>query len=208
MAKVTSPLFSFQARGALAKSIVFFPWKGINVVRQWVIPANPRSDAQMAVRNSLKDCVDAIHAAMLHATDPFATDDKDAYAKLAATFATPRTWWNAITKIWLDQFKGAKTSSVYRAGTVVPADGTLTVDLHSDELADSSITEGNFKYGTSPTLMLYTQAAVISNTPPAAGATIADLINGTRYYIQFQPTLPVDYIGAESGIYSGVPAAA
>ncbi len=171
-----------------------------------MIPANPKSDAQIAVRGALKACVTAIQAAMLHATDPFVTDDKDAYARLAATFATPRTWWNAITKIWLDQHKNAKTSSVYRAGSVAPGDGILTIDLHSDELADLSITEGNFKYGTSPTLMLYTEVAVIANTPPSAGATISDLINGTRYYIQFQPTLPVGYIGAESGIYSGVPA--
>jgi hypothetical protein len=43
MAKVTGPLMSISATGKLADSIVFFGWKGINVVRQWLKPANPMS---------------------------------------------------------------------------------------------------------------------------------------------------------------------
>jgi len=46
MAKVTGPLMSMSASGKLADSIVFFGWKGVNVVRQWLKPANPQSAAQ------------------------------------------------------------------------------------------------------------------------------------------------------------------
>jgi len=46
MAKVTGPLFSVSASGKIADSIVFFGWKGINVVRQWLKPANPQSVTQ------------------------------------------------------------------------------------------------------------------------------------------------------------------
>jgi len=46
MAKVTGPLMSMSAAGKVAKSIVFFGWKGINVVRQWLKPANPQSTDQ------------------------------------------------------------------------------------------------------------------------------------------------------------------
>jgi hypothetical protein len=46
MAKVTGPLMSMSASGKLADSIVFFTWKGRNVVRQFLIPANPQSTAQ------------------------------------------------------------------------------------------------------------------------------------------------------------------
>ena len=46
MAKVTGPLMSMSASGKLAKAIVFFGWKGVNVVRQWLIPANPQSEGQ------------------------------------------------------------------------------------------------------------------------------------------------------------------
>jgi len=46
MAKVTAPLMSMSASGKLADSIVFFTWKGRNVVRQWLAPANPQSTDQ------------------------------------------------------------------------------------------------------------------------------------------------------------------
>jgi len=43
MAKVTGPLFSMGASGKIADSMVFFPWKGLNIVRQWLKPANPQT---------------------------------------------------------------------------------------------------------------------------------------------------------------------
>jgi len=46
MAKVTGPLYSMGASGKIANAMVFFPWKGVNVVRQWLKPANPMSDGQ------------------------------------------------------------------------------------------------------------------------------------------------------------------
>ena len=46
MAKVSGPLFSMGARGALGKAIVFSAWKGINVVREWLTPANPQTGKQ------------------------------------------------------------------------------------------------------------------------------------------------------------------
>jgi len=46
MAKVSGPLMSMSASGKIADSIVFFGWKGVNVVRQWLKPANPKSEKQ------------------------------------------------------------------------------------------------------------------------------------------------------------------
>ena len=46
MAKVTGPLYSVSASGKIADSMVFFGWKGLSVVRQWIIPANPQSADQ------------------------------------------------------------------------------------------------------------------------------------------------------------------
>jgi len=46
MAKVTGPLMSMSASGKLADAIVFFSWKGTNVVRQWLKPSNPQSADQ------------------------------------------------------------------------------------------------------------------------------------------------------------------
>jgi len=46
MAKVTGPLMSFSASGKIGGAIVYFGWKGINVVRQWLKPANPEKADQ------------------------------------------------------------------------------------------------------------------------------------------------------------------
>jgi hypothetical protein len=50
MAKVTGPLMSMSASGQIGKAIVFAGWKGINYVRQFVIPSNPQSADQGDVR--------------------------------------------------------------------------------------------------------------------------------------------------------------
>ena len=46
MAKVTAPLMSMSASGKIADAIVFFTWKGRNVVRQWLKPSNPEASDQ------------------------------------------------------------------------------------------------------------------------------------------------------------------
>lgn len=54
MAKVDGPLFSLEARGKVADAIVFFPWKGRHIVRQWLKPTNTKSTLQGYVRAALK----------------------------------------------------------------------------------------------------------------------------------------------------------
>lgn len=54
MAKVDGPLLSIEARGKIADAIVFFPWKGRHVVRQWLKPTNPESTMQGYVRAAMK----------------------------------------------------------------------------------------------------------------------------------------------------------
>lgn len=54
MAKVDGPLLSLEARGKIADAIVFFPWKGRHVVRQWLKPANPQKTLQGYVRAVLR----------------------------------------------------------------------------------------------------------------------------------------------------------
>lgn len=51
MSRITAPLLSFGASGAIAKTQVYSRWKGIPYVRQYVIPANPNSDKQKLTRS-------------------------------------------------------------------------------------------------------------------------------------------------------------
>jgi hypothetical protein len=54
MAKVKGPLLGFDATGTIAKTAVFGRWRGVGYVRSHVIPANPRTEAQLQVRRVFK----------------------------------------------------------------------------------------------------------------------------------------------------------
>ena len=51
MAKITAPLLSFDASGTIAKVQTYAKWRGVPYVRKHVIPANPKSTAQVLTRD-------------------------------------------------------------------------------------------------------------------------------------------------------------
>lgn len=59
MAVVRSPLFSLDARGQIGKALVYMVWKGLQTVRKYAIPANPRTASQLVIRGYFTDAVDA-----------------------------------------------------------------------------------------------------------------------------------------------------
>jgi hypothetical protein len=54
MARTTGPLFSLDASGSVAKTIVFSKWKGRSYVRRHAIPSNPNTPLQQGMRSVLK----------------------------------------------------------------------------------------------------------------------------------------------------------
>lgn len=62
MALVKAPLFSLDARGKIADTLVYSIWKGLNYCRQYVIPFNPNSAAQQTIRGYFSDAVTAYQA--------------------------------------------------------------------------------------------------------------------------------------------------
>ena len=205
MAKLKAPLMSLGASGALGKAVVYFPWKGIDAVREYVIPANPKSPDQVTQRGYVTSAVTAIHAAMADATKPITPTDKSAYSLWAAALAIVMTWFNTAVRNYVDQKVAGKSPAIYRGGATTEASGQLAVEVYSDDIDTDKITAGNFKYGTSKTSLISTQAATIDPLTHEASATITDLTNGTKYYWQFQPTTAAAYLGANSGIYYGKP---
>lgn len=51
MAKVTAPMLSFGASGKIADTLVFSTWRGVPYARRFVIPANPKTTAQVLTRD-------------------------------------------------------------------------------------------------------------------------------------------------------------
>lgn len=59
MSKLTAPLLSFSASGQIAKTMVASTWKGIPYMRKYVVPANPKTAAQITQRGYVTSIVSA-----------------------------------------------------------------------------------------------------------------------------------------------------
>ena len=205
MAKLKAPLLSLGAAGQLGKALVFFGWKGLDVVREYIIPANPRSTLQTTQRGYLTTAVADVHAAQGHATVPMLAADYTAYALWASAVKAATTWFNQAVKNHIDQLIAGLSGTTYRGGIVTPGVASLDIIVRSDEIDGATITAGNFHYGTSKTALVNTIAAVIIAVNEAAQVTIPGLTAGVKYFIQFRPTAAAAGVGADSGIYHGVP---
>lgn len=143
MAKVLGPLFSVAARGQIGKVLVFFPWKSINAVRSYVIPANPNTADQQAQRTIMANAVKEWHEA------GYTAIDKTAWNKFASTLAGALSGFNAMVRSYIDALVlGEEWIRISNAveSAVQAAQVTITVDC---------LEAGNYtlKWGTSPTFM-------------------------------------------------------
>lgn len=200
MAKLKAPLFSFGASGKIADALVYFPWKGLNVVREYVVPANPKTTGQTTQRGYLAQAVTSIHGAMAWAAHLLDETDIMAYALLGSTYATPRTWFNQACKIIIDQLVASKHPILYSDGGTTPGADQLAVAITQ---VSAYATAGNFHYGTSKTALVNTKAGSLA--AQTWSATITGLTTGVKYFWQFRPTVPAASIGGISGIYYGTP---
>ena len=206
MAKLKAPLLSLGAAGAIGKSLVFFGWKGLDVAREYVVPANPRTSAQVTQRGYVTAAVAAVHSAQGESSNPLDEADKSAYALLASTFPSPRTWFNQIVKLWCDCKVASKVPIVYRDGTVSDTTAnSIDLVIYIDEETGSTLAAGKFYFGTSKTSLINSVAAsVTAGTSVALVAQdlSAFLTAGVKYYFQFRPDSGDGCEGADSGIYN------
>ncbi|MBA7575216.1 hypothetical protein ES708_17037 [subsurface metagenome] len=208
MAKVNAPLFSFGASGKLGDALVYFPWKGLDVVRSYVVPSNPRTAGQVTQRGYFTEAVSRVHLAQALAANPLNGADVAAYALLASTEPTPRTWFNQIVKLWADVEIAGFTPVIYHDGTISdPTPAAFECLFQIEEETGSTMVAGKFYFGTSKTALIHSFIAAVT-----AGATVgivagdlsAFLTAGNKYFMQFRPDVADGCEGAESGIYSFV----
>lgn len=195
---------SLGASGKLGKVLVFFGWKGIDVAREYVVPANPKSSGQVTQRGYLTDCVAAIHAAQSVADHPFGALDQTSQALKGSLFPTPRTWFNTIIKTWLDQRAAGLRSVIYHGGEVVEGNTTLTISSDHTADGDNEITAAKLYWGTKKTNMPNSMDMVVDGDN-WTHAVIVDLTNGVKYYCQIRPSEHADFVGCNSGIFHGTP---
>lgn len=198
MAKLKAPLLSLGASGALGKTMVFFNWKGLDVVREYVIPANPKSDAQNTQRGYVIEAVEAIHAAESDALNPLSAVDKMAYSLYGSTFPSPRTWFNQIVQRWLLAKVNAEVAIIYATGEFDDVGaGATTITLYNHQVVDQA---GFFVAGTSKTAL--TKSVAADGVASVHTGVFTGLTKGVKYYFQFRPTkVTSDKYTARSGIY-------
>lgn len=195
MARVNAPLFSFTARGQLAKSLVYSTWKGIDDVRSYAIPTNPRSSAQVTQRNYFTDAVQFFH-------DPLRTPDDNSAENTAARFApTPQSGFNRFVAKSVDQSvpAGNSTNNVYFRNGQATDNGGGSFDIAIDKNQNQGTAE-SLTWGYSPSKL--DQAAALTNTAGAL-ATTAPVAAAPSTTVYWQVTM-TDANGnnLKSGIYS------
>lgn len=173
LAKLIMPCASAEARGQLAKMLVFFPWKGLNVVRGYVIPSNPNTAAQQSQRTKFTNAVDEFHATPLTALD------LTAWNLFATIFAQIMSGFNTFVK---KHVEGAIAGTPWGAISNGVFDGILAaqVDFHADTSIPASAM--NLRWGTSKTFMPNVQAS--DGAAATQDWTIAGLEDGVVYFIQ------------------------
>jgi len=203
VAKLKAPLLSLGASGAIGKAMVFFPWKGLDVVREYVVPANPKSDSQITQRGYLSDAVAGIHAAEANVDVPLSGSDKVGYALLGSLQPTPRTWFNTLVKTIVDQLVAGKDWTIFGGMAVTPGVDKLTVTGFGIAAGTLAATDGKLYYGTSKSALSSSIACTVAEL--TGGKEITPLVTGRKYFVQYRPTVAADQIGSNSGIYYGTP---
>ena len=205
MAKLKAPLFSLGASGKLGGALVYMTWKGLDTVREYVIPANPDTLLQQTQRGYLRIMVDAIHAAQASATNPLDSDDQVAYSALAAAKGKIMTWFNQAVKLGLDALRVPDGYTIYRDGRMADLDKDdfrPRLNVTDDTLL--KVANGKFYLGTSKTNLVHSEVAnvtpgVIVDLAVASG--FSGLTAGKKYFWQFRPDAADPCEGSDSGIY-------
>lgn len=208
MAKLKAPLMSLGASGKLGGTLVFFNWKGINAVREYVIPSYRRTTLQGNQRDRLRDMVAAVHDAMALANYPLVEADQVAYSALAAAKGNIWTWFNQAVKLGVDCLVALSHYTVYSWGMIVNTDiEDFRPRIYFTDDGTFHVANGTFYLGISRTNLIQ---SIPANIDPGVRADLADgtgfsgLTAKKKYYWQFRPDPGDPCVGADSGIYYAV----
>ncbi len=111
MAKVQGPLFSQEASGKFANTVVFARRRGQNVARSYVTPANPMTDNQIAVRITL--AVIGIITRQVNAGDWAYTGEAMSFIEfLRSTVRTGEVWNSAYGRLMIGPGRATYTDAL------------------------------------------------------------------------------------------------
>jgi len=183
-----------SASGQFAKTLVAATWKGIPYMRKYVIPANPRTDAQRAHR--------AVWSAAVAAYKNFLTDPdvRTAWRLAAAHIGATMTGFNAAAQALVGVLKKDAKGSFATAAAEATGTCTFTLKNMDDEATGDETGEFEIWRGASASkLSLAESKAITAGEIAHTHEVIADSV----YFIQIRKG------GfARSGIHSFISATA
>lgn len=193
MAKVIGPLFSASASGKIMNSLVYFTWKGLRVVRQYVVPSNPNTSGQQSQRSKLSDAVDEWHGATYNDLDLTAWNFR------ASRASKPMSGFNAMVKLHIE--KAISGLTWQRTSHVAISNvGSDSFDVSVDSFSTAGENAVTVYYGTDPDYMPNTKALTY-NTGTEWLGTVGGLESGVKYYFKIVANDGINDV-AETGIYS------
>lgn len=146
MAIVKAPLMSLGARGQLGKTLVMSVWKGIKTAREYVIPANPRTQGQVAQRAKMADVVAFFRASLTNAAM------RTGWNLTATLSGVPQSGFNAYTAAalaWLKALNGSTLTGVPQLWVgSTPQNLTFAASGESSTFGDSFATAVAFDTGS------------------------------------------------------------
>lgn len=190
MAKLKAPLFSLGASGSLAKTLVYFNWKGINAVREHVVPTNPNTAAQQTQRGYMTAALAEFHGA------DYSEADITAWARLAGAEGLVMTGFNRMVKEFIDEAVAGNTwERIYNATFSAVGANNFDVTIKKAEGGNTP----TCYYGTRKTYFPDSQGVGADGVDTWI-TTIAGLTASTLYYLYFSVGTPgTDY--GRTGIY-------
>ena len=146
MAKVDGPLFSLEARGKIGDAVVYFPWKGRHVVRQWLKPTQPNSIKQGYVRAAMKAIGKAIKEILTTAKGDAV--DSALYAYYTDIAPAGQNWNGHLAKGFCDLLQAGNVLVTGSFTDLVDAFSSLSADPGSS-FADAATALGmvDFAFG-------------------------------------------------------------
>ncbi len=197
MAKTQAPLFGFGASGQLGEALVFGKWKGIDVARKYVVPANPNTSGQSTQRGYMTSAVAEWH----DATNVLTATDKAAWNRYAGTLPNPQSGFNAFCSSLINNkiSQNAAFEHMFGITNVVLTHNAFTADI--DDSAGGVLVV-TLHVGSSKTFFSAssTDAQVAGLTSFAPFDT--GFAAGTTVYYYFD--VPAGATYKRSGLYTGV----
>lgn len=139
--KLTSPMFSLDASGTIAKAITFSKWKGINYARRYVIPTYSDAMTQLKLRDLVRKASIAWESNSVIGSVTINAAYKSAFDVAAS--GQRYSGFNLFIKVCIAKNRGVMFNGTLVLPTgptdVIPTSGVQTQEVYEQSIKNDQI---------------------------------------------------------------------